>query len=76
MSRRINSNNEELIGAHYLIPGSIVPCVVDDVHLEIEGMLIAVNTHSCKVFEVEAFTVRAAIAFKAERQSKIMGTPR
>lgn len=68
MSRRaINSDNLELIGAHYRVPGSIVTCVIDDVHAEDEGTLIAINTHSHKPFTVPATTVRWALDLAAKR---------
>jgi hypothetical protein len=67
--RRINADNEHLIGKHYRLPGSIVPCVVADIDPEREGILLALNTHSFRHFEVEAAAVRAAI-FAAERRAE------
>lgn len=65
--RRINANNEDLIGAHYRLPGSIVPMVVDDVDPDREGVLRAINTHSNLYGDVDAYEVRAAVNARAAR---------
>lgn len=60
--RRINADHEELIGQHFRFAGSISTNVVEDVHAETQGVLIAVNCLSFKPFEVDAWAVRNAIA--------------
>jgi hypothetical protein len=65
--RRVNADHEELIGQHFRLPGSILTNVVEDVHAETQGVVIAVNCISFKPFEVDAWAVRNAIAARAAR---------
>jgi hypothetical protein len=64
--RRINANNEDLIGAHYRLPGGISPRVVEDADPEREGVLLVVNSHG-RHFEADAYEVRAAVNARAAR---------
>ena len=70
MSRRINADHEELIGQHFRLPYSIATSVVDAIHPEEQGVVIAISTLSGKAFEVDAWQVRGAIAAKAAKAAR------
>lgn len=69
-ARRINANNEDLIGQRYHRRGGITFHTVEDVDPEREGVLIVVNSFG-RYSEADAYAVRAAVNARAARDEAI-----
>jgi hypothetical protein len=69
-ARRINANNEDLIGQRYHLRGYITFHTVEDIDAEREGVLIVVNPFG-RYSEADAYAVRAAINARTARDEAI-----